>query len=75
MDYGDLPGFKERLLVRPGLTGTATIYLPKDVPPSDKFAADLEYIRSRSLWMDIKLIVLSIWISLHGRWEIRERKI
>ena len=36
VEYEDVPFFWERLSVRPGLTGLATIYIPKDAPPSPK---------------------------------------
>jgi len=35
--YENVPGFWERLSVRPGLTGLAIIYMPKDAPPRGKF--------------------------------------
>lgn len=74
MGYEEVEGFSERLAVPPGLTGTATIYLPRDAAPLRKLQFDLRYIEERSLWLDIKLIVLSVWISLRGRWESRDRK-
>ncbi|MFC1892271.1 sugar transferase [Thermodesulfobacteriota bacterium] len=73
--YEDIPEFWERLAVRPGLTGLATIYLPKDVSPSRKFEFDLRYIRSQSMWLDIRLIALSFWISFRGKWETRDDKV
>ena len=73
--YEDLPGFRERLAVRPGLTSLATIYLSKDVEPGRKVEEDLEYIRRQSLALDLKLIILSIAISLRARWESRTRKV
>lgn len=73
--YEEIPGFAERLAVRPGLTSLATIYLPKDAHPKRKFRYDLLYIRKRSLWLDIRLIALSLLISLLGRWEQRKRKL
>lgn len=72
--YEDLPGFSERLQVRPGLTGWATVYLPKDVTPLEKFEADLRYIKEQGLVLDLRLIVLSLWISFRGRWETRTKK-
>lgn len=74
VEYEELPGFEERLTVRPGLTGWATVYLPKDVTALEKFEADLRYIREQSLALDIRLILLSVWISLRGRWESRAKK-
>jgi len=69
-----VPGFWGRLAVRPGLTSIATIYLPKDAPPRRKFRYDRLYIRHQSLLIDLRLIVLSFWISFRGKWEARGRK-
>ncbi len=73
--YEETPGFATRLRVRPGLTGLATIYLPKDAPPRLKFRTDLLYVRRLSFWLDIRLVVLSFWISFRGKWETRSRKV
>jgi lipopolysaccharide/colanic/teichoic acid biosynthesis glycosyltransferase len=73
--YEALPVFRERLKVRPGLTSVATIYIPKDSSPYRKFRYDLLYIRRQSLWLDIRLIVLSFWISFRGKWETRTKKL
>lgn len=73
--YQDVPGFAERLRARPGLTGLATIYLPKDAHPSERFALDLKYVRQPSFSMDVKLVWLSLWISVRGNWETRGNKI
>lgn len=75
LDYERLPGFAERLSVRPGLTGLATIYLPKDASPRRKFAVDALYVRRLSFWLDVRLIALSFWISVRGRWETRGAKL
>jgi len=74
VDYEDVPYFWERLHVRPGLTGLATIYIPKDATPRRKFRYDLLYIRKQSFWLDIRLIMLSFWISFRGKWETRGKK-
>jgi lipopolysaccharide/colanic/teichoic acid biosynthesis glycosyltransferase len=73
--YEELPVFRERLKVRPGLTSVATIYIPKDSSPYRKFRYDLLYIRRQSLWLDIRLIILSFWISFRGKWETRSQKL
>jgi lipopolysaccharide/colanic/teichoic acid biosynthesis glycosyltransferase len=70
----DVPGFGERCAVRPGLTGVAQIYAPRDVPRRHKFRYDRLYVRRRSFWLDIRLIMLSFWITFHGTWETRGRK-
>lgn len=69
-----IPGFDLRCKVRPGLTGMAQVYAPRDVPRRHKFRYDLIYIQNQSLWLDIKLVALSVWISLRGKWEDRQRK-
>jgi lipopolysaccharide/colanic/teichoic acid biosynthesis glycosyltransferase len=70
-----IPGYAERHQVRPGLTGLAQVHAPRDVPRHEKFRYDLEYVRTRTPWLDLKLIALSFWISFRGRWEYREPKI
>lgn len=71
----DVPGFAARCSVRPGLTGIAQIYAARDVVRRHKFRYDRFYIRRRSFCFDVRLIVLSFWITLRGRWEARERKL
>jgi lipopolysaccharide/colanic/teichoic acid biosynthesis glycosyltransferase len=72
--YEEVPGFYKRLAVRPGLTSIATIYIPRDSSPRRKFAYDVHYIRSWSIQKDIRLVLLSFWISFSGGWEKRTRK-
>jgi len=74
VQYENVPFFWDRLKVRPGLTGIATIYIPKDSPPERKFRYDLLYIRKQSFWLDLRLIALSFWISFRGKWETRGKK-
>jgi lipopolysaccharide/colanic/teichoic acid biosynthesis glycosyltransferase len=71
----DVPGFDVRCAVRPGLTGVAQIYAPRDVVRRRKFRYDRFYIRRRSFCFDVRLILLSFWITLRGRWEARGRKL
>jgi lipopolysaccharide/colanic/teichoic acid biosynthesis glycosyltransferase len=54
-----IPGFEERLRVRPGLTGIAQIWAQRDIPRRHKFKYDLLYLKEQSFWFDLKLIVLS----------------
>jgi lipopolysaccharide/colanic/teichoic acid biosynthesis glycosyltransferase len=62
-----IPGFNLRCCVLPGLTGLAQTYAPRDVPRLHKFRYDALYIRNRSLWLDVRLIALSVWITLRGK--------
>ena len=70
-----VPGYHERLKVKPGLTGMAQVYLPTDALRSEKFQYDLMYIQKQSFLLDLKLISLSFWITFRGKWESRQRKI
>jgi lipopolysaccharide/colanic/teichoic acid biosynthesis glycosyltransferase len=71
----EIPGYSERHQVRPGLTGLAQVYAPRDVPRRYKFKYDLLYIRNQDVRLDLKLLFLSLWISLRGKWESRKKKI
>jgi lipopolysaccharide/colanic/teichoic acid biosynthesis glycosyltransferase len=71
----EIPGYTRRHGVRPGLTGVAQIYAPRDIPRRQKFRYDLIYIEKQSFWLDLRLIALSLWITLRGKWESRGRKI
>jgi lipopolysaccharide/colanic/teichoic acid biosynthesis glycosyltransferase len=70
-----IPGYEARHRVRPGLTGLAQVHAPRDLPRRHKFRLDRLYIERQSLWLDLRLIGLSFWITARGRWEHRGRKI
>ena len=63
-----IPGFEARAGIKPGLTGIAQIFAPRDVPRKHKFRYDRLYAKKANLWLDIRLILLSVWISVSGRW-------
>ena len=69
-----IPGFEARSKLRPGLTGIAQIFAPRDVLREEKYRYDAVYAGRQSLWLDIRLILLSLWITLRARWEARGRK-
>lgn len=69
-----VPGFDRRIRVRPGLTGVAQVYAARNVPRRHKFRYDALYIHRRTMWLDVRLILLSFWISFLGTWESRGRK-
>ncbi|HXG55008.1 MAG TPA: sugar transferase [Vicinamibacterales bacterium] len=70
----DVPGFEHRIRVRPGLTGVAQVYARRNVPRRHKFRYDRLYVKNQSWMLDVRLILLSFWISLLGTWEARGRK-
>jgi len=71
----DVPGYECRSRVRPGLTGIAQIYAPRDVPRRQKFRYDKLYVERQSFWLDVRLIATSFWITFRGRWEARSSKV
>lgn len=71
--YSEIPGFDERLAVRPGLTSPATLHLARDAAPARKFRHDVRYVREASLALDLRLVVLSVWTSLRAGWTASRR--
>jgi lipopolysaccharide/colanic/teichoic acid biosynthesis glycosyltransferase len=68
-----VPGFEVRSAVRPGLTGIAQIYARRDLPRRQKFRYDRLYLRRQSAWLDLRLVLQSLTITLLGSWERRGR--
>ncbi len=79
----EVPGFALRQRVRPGLTGVAQIYAPRQIGHRNKFRYDLIYVRrvircgrhgllgSLDMFMyDLRLILQSCWTTMRGRWEV-----
>jgi lipopolysaccharide/colanic/teichoic acid biosynthesis glycosyltransferase len=66
-----IPGYAERHQIRPGLTGLAQVYAPRDLPRTGKFRYDRLYRSRAGLCLDLKLIVQSFWITARGGWERR----
>lgn len=60
------PGFIKRLAVKPGLTGWAQVNGGYDSTPEEKLAYDLEYIRKRSFFFDMKIILLTFKVVITG---------
>jgi lipopolysaccharide/colanic/teichoic acid biosynthesis glycosyltransferase len=68
-----IPGYAARHSVRPGLTGLTQVYAPRDISRTSKFRLDRVYLKRASFWLDLKLILLSFWITGRGEWEKRNR--
>lgn len=58
----DIPEFNFRLKVKAGLTGYAQIYGKYNTTPYDKLKLDLTYVENYSIWLDIKLMLLTFRI-------------
>ncbi len=61
-----VPEFIFRLKVKAGLTGYAQVYGKYTTTPYDKVKLDITYIQNYSLWLDIKLILLTVKILFDG---------
>ena len=55
-----IPNFRQRLQVKPGLTGLAQVNGGYDLLPEEKLVYDLQYIEKQSLWMDIACMVKTV---------------
>jgi lipopolysaccharide/colanic/teichoic acid biosynthesis glycosyltransferase len=85
-----IPGYRDRLLVRPGVTGLAQVRLEADTDLDSvrrKLLYDLEYVRTVSLWLDVRLVICTAFhmagvpyrtlgrlfglVLLHGPCEVR----
>lgn len=63
-----IPDFNLRLQVKPGLTGLAQIKGAYNLAPEQKLLYDLEYIAKMHLILDIKILILSAWYTINGKW-------
>ena len=67
-------GFRERLKVKPGLTGLAQVTGGSLMPPEEKIVCDIEYIRSRSIVLDLKLMIKTVVVVLGKVFGNEQRK-
>jgi lipopolysaccharide/colanic/teichoic acid biosynthesis glycosyltransferase len=60
----DLPHFRNRLLVKPGITGFAQTNGGYDLSPKEKLELDLYYIKKCSFLFDLKIVLKSVPVIL-----------
>ena len=60
----NIPHFKYRLLVQPGLTGHAQVNGGYDLLPEEKIVYDLEYMAKRSVKMDLQCLFKTVLVVL-----------
>ena len=53
-------GFRQRLKVKPGITGLAQVSGGYDLRPEEKVVYDIEYIKNRSLGLEIKILFKTV---------------
>lgn len=62
-----IQGYRERLKVRPGLTGYAQVNGEYHTSAATKLKYDLAYIYNRSLWLDCKILASTVKVMLTRR--------
>ena len=60
LDVDQLEDYRDRLWVRPGLTGWAQVNGGKSVSASDKMVLDMWYIHNASLALDCRIVFLTM---------------
>lgn len=63
----EIPGYADRLAVKPGITGLAQIYGNYYTSPRNKLRYDRLYIRNQSIALDFKLIALNFLVFFPSR--------
>jgi lipopolysaccharide/colanic/teichoic acid biosynthesis glycosyltransferase len=58
---------RERLAALPGITGLWQVKGRCQVSFEEQIRMDIEYARNRSLWLDVKILFLTIAAVLSGR--------
>ena len=59
-------GFRQRLKVKPGLTGLAQVNGGYNLKPEEKIVYDIQYIKTRSVWTDIKIMFATVKVVFRG---------
>ncbi len=55
-----IPGFSNRLLVTPGLTGYAQVNGGYSLKPEEKIIYDMEYIKRQSVLLDMQCLLKTV---------------
>ena len=63
----DIPGYWQRLAVRPGITGFAQLRLTRDMTWAEKLAHDFEYIADRGVRLYLEIVAETAWLVISGR--------
>lgn len=59
-------GFRQRMLVKPGITGLAQVMGGYDLKPAEKILFDVEYIKNASLRLDFSILLRTVRTVLTG---------
>ena len=60
-------GFSQRMKVKPGLTGLAQVNGGYHLKPEEKIVYDIQYIKTRSFWTDVKIMFMTVKVVFTGK--------
>jgi lipopolysaccharide/colanic/teichoic acid biosynthesis glycosyltransferase len=58
---------RRRLEVKPGITGWAQVNGRASLPWPDRIELDIWYVENRSLWLDLRILALTVKLMVTGR--------
>jgi len=64
---------RQRLLVRPGITGLAQVYGSSLMPWDERILYDIAYVRGCDLRLDLHILARTIWVMLIGEQRATRR--
>ncbi|WP_027701368.1 sugar transferase [Metaclostridioides mangenotii] len=62
----EIPGFINRLAIKPGLTGWAQVNGGYEITPEEKLIEDIYYIKNRSVLLDLKILLRTVKVIFTG---------
>lgn len=62
----EIPGFKKRLYIKPGVTGWAQVNGGYDITPKEKLLLDLQYIEKQGFKFDLLILLKTVKIMFTG---------
>ena len=63
----DIPDFRQRLKIKPGLTGLSQVNGCYDMTPAERLAYDKTYMEKRGLWTDTKILFQTVAVIFSGK--------
>lgn len=58
---------RRKLDVRPGISGYSQAFFRNSISPTEKFSNDVFYVDNVSIWLDIKIIAMTIYTVIGGK--------
>ena len=71
-----IPLYRDRLAVRPGITGLAQVNLGADTDVENvrkKLAYDLHYVRHVSPWLDVRILTATLFYILRNPYKVAQK--